>query len=545
MSSRSHRRTLPLATVLLALTTPAAPAIAAGNTPGHARAAHRRRSTFVLLAALFVLGGVPTAAVARSRPIPAAPKVAYASYWGGSGAEGCGPTRGADGSLYVTCGTDSPNLPRVGGIQSYQGKGDGYIAKLDPTGRHIVYATYLGSPGEDQIQAAAVDARGHLYISGFAANGFPTTPGAYDTTFNGAVGCCGDAFVAELSADGSRLIYSTFIGGTSDEGAGALALGHDGSVTLTGSTGSADFPTTPGVVDSTFNGGTGTFQDVPADAFAARLDPSGSRLVYSTYLGGSADDSGNGVALDHAGNAYYAGFTASPEFPTTPGALKTSLALGTLLNGFVTKLDPAGRLKWSTYLGGNVRDSAWGIGVDSRRHVYVSGSGIGGFPVTAGAVQGTFGGVRDWFVAKLDRRGSSLEWATYLGGSGIDGLSPMLRVDRRGDADVVGPTASSDFPTTPNAFQPANAGGFDLGIVQLDRHGRLRFSSYLGGSGDDDNAGAAPALDQRGNVYASGVTSSTDFPVTPGAIQPTYGGGEIDGLLAKVTLPRWSRMDAP
>ncbi len=211
------------------------------------------------------------------------------------------------------------------------------------------------------------------------------------------------------------------------------------------------------------------------------------------------------MALDRAGNAYYAGFTASPEFPTTPGALKTALAPGTILNGYVTKLDSAGRLKWSTYLGGNVRDSAWGIGVDSSRHVYVSGSGIGGFPVTADAVQGTFGGARDWFVTRLDRSGSSLEWATYLGGSDFDGLSPTLRVDQWGHADVVGPTASTDFPTTPNAFQPANAGGFDLGIVQLDRNGRLLFSSYLGGSGDEDNGAGAPGLDQRGNFGSPGM----------------------------------------
>ena len=251
------------------------------------------------------------------------------------------------------------------------------------------------------------------------------------------------------------------------------------------------------------------------------------------------------MALDHAGNAYYAGFTASPEFPTTPGALKTSLQPGTTLIGFVTKLDPAGRLKWSTYLGGNGLDSASGIGVDSSRHVYVTGTTIGGFPVTAGAVQATKGGARDWFVAKLDRSGASLDWATYLGGSDHEQFSPTLRVDHWGHADIVGPTESTDFPTTPNAFQPANAGGLDLGIVQLDRHGRLLFSSYLGGSGDDDNGASAPALDQRGNLYVGGVTSSTDFPVTPGAIQPTYGGGEIDGLLAKVTLPRSSRMDAP
>jgi hypothetical protein len=272
---------------------------------------------------LCVLGGVPSSAFAGSHPTPVWPKLAYVSYWGGTGGDGCGPTRGPDGSLYVTCGTDSPNLPRVGEIQSYQGKGDGYIAKLDRTGTHVVWATYLGSPGEDQVQSIAVDARGHVFVSGFAADGFPTTPGAYDTTFNGGVGCCGDAFVAELSADGSRLLYSTFIGGTSDEGAGALALGDDGSVVVTGSTGSAEFPTTPGAVGSTFHGGTGTFQDVPADAFAAKLDASGSRLIYSTFLGGSADDAGTSLVLDRAGNAYLAGFTGSPEFPTTPGALKT------------------------------------------------------------------------------------------------------------------------------------------------------------------------------------------------------------------------------
>jgi hypothetical protein len=175
----------------------------------------------------------------------------------------------------------------------------------------------------------------------------------------------------------------------------------------------------------------------------------------------------------------------------------------------------------------------------------VSGSTIGGFPVTAGAAQGTSGGRRDWFVAKLDRSGSSLDWATYLGGSDFEWPWPTLRVDQRGHADIVGPTVSTDFPTTPNAFQPANAGGLDLGIVQLDRNGRLLFSSYLGGSGDEDNGASAPALDKRGNFYVSGVTSSTDFPVTPGAIQPTYGGGDIDGLLAKVTLTRRSRMDAP
>jgi hypothetical protein len=166
----------------------------------------------------------------------------------------------------------------------------------------------------------------------------------------------------------------------------------------------------------------------------------------------------------------------------------------------------------------------------------VSGSTIGEFPVTAGVAQTTFGGVRDWFVAKLDRSGSALHWATYLGGSDFDGFGPTLQVDHHGHADVVGTTASTDFPTTRDAFQPANAGAVDLGIVQLDRRGGLRFSSYFGGSGEDDNVGTEPALDRRGRFYIGGVTNSTDLPVTRGAIQPGYGGGDIDGLLIQVAL---------
>src|SRR4051794_20625975 len=143
--------------------------------------------------------------------VRSAPQVAFASYLGGSSAEGCEFTRGPDGSLYATCGTESPDLPRVGGVQSHQGLEDGYIMKLDPSGRRIIYATYLGSSGQDEIDSLAVDAQGHLYVTGFADEGFPTTPDAFDRTFNGHSDCCdgqfGDAFVAKLSADGSRLLY--------------------------------------------------------------------------------------------------------------------------------------------------------------------------------------------------------------------------------------------------------------------------------------------------------------------------------------------------
>jgi hypothetical protein len=491
------------------------------------------RCTFALAAAALAL----PATVSAHHHDYGAPAVAYASYLGGLSNEGCGATPGADGHLYVACGTESPNLPRVGGVQSYQGLEDGYIAKLDRSGRRIVWSTYLGSPGQDEIDSMAVDARGHVFVTGFAGAGFPTTPGAFDTTFNGVGECCdglfGDAFVAELSPDGSRLLYSTFLGGSGHDRTNSLALAADGSVAVTGFTGSADFPTTRGALDSSFGGGTATFEDVPVDSFAAKLSPDGSRLVYSTYLGGSGDDVGNSVAVDDDGSAYYTGFTGSPEFPTTRGSLKPSYD-ATVLNGYVTKLDRGGRVAWSTYLGGTNRDSGWGIGVDAHHDVIVSGSSIGGFPVTPGAAQTTFGGVRDFFVAKLDRSGGRMDWATYLGGSEFDGLGPTLAVDEAGNADVVGPTLSTDFPVTRNAFQPQSAGGFDLAVSQLDRNGRLRFSSYLGGSGDDDNGGGGPGIDQRGNFYPGGATSSPDFPVTGGAFQPAFGGGDIDGLMIKI-----------
>ena len=169
----------------------------------------------------------------------------------------------------------------------------------------------------------------------------------------------------------------------------------------------------------------------------------------------------------------------------------------------------------------------------------VSGSSDGGFPVTPGAAQPLFAGLRDAFVAKLDRSGGRLKWATYLGGSELDGLAPTLALEADGDVDVVGQTNSADFPTTRNAFQARNAGGFDLTVSQFDRDGRWsRFSSYLGGSGDDDNGGLGSAGDGRGTFYSGGVTSSLDFPVTRDAFQPIFGGGDIDGLMLEIRFSR-------
>ena len=205
------------------------------------------RMVIVAAGVLLLLAGVPMSAYGHSPD----PRVAMPAS-GAAAAAGCEPTVGRDGSIYVTCGTDSPNLPGRPGIQAYQGQEDGvYIAKLDRTGTRIIYATYLGSPGNDEIDSAAVNASGHLYITGFAADGFPTTPGALDPTFNGAADCCGglfgDTFIAKLSTNGSRLVYSTFLGGS---GPSAQTRSPSAATAVSRSLASPAPPTTPPTVQS-------------------------------------------------------------------------------------------------------------------------------------------------------------------------------------------------------------------------------------------------------------------------------------------------------
>jgi Beta-propeller repeat len=316
-----------------------------------------------------------------------------------------------------------------------------------------------------------------------------------------------------------------------------VALAPDGSITITGFTASSDLPTTRGAAQRRYGGGTGQFEDVPSDGFAARLDPSGSRLLYSTYLGGANDDVGNAVTVDDAGAAYVTGFTASTDFPTTRGALDTANEPD-VTDGYVSKLDRNGRLVWSTYLGGTGYDFGFGVGIDHHRNVYVSGSTTGEFPVAPGAAQPEYRDNFDWYVARLDRSGAKLDWATYHGGTDFDGFTPTLAVDRTDHVDVVGATFSSDFPTTRDAIQRENAGGLDVGIARFGRDGRLLFSSYYGGSGDDDNGGSMPFVDPDVTLFLGGATGSHDYPVTPGAVQTTYGGGEIDGHVTAVAFGR-------
>jgi len=405
------------------------------------------------------------------------------------------------------------------------------VTKLHPTGSALVYSTYLGGSDSDLGLGIAVDSLGNAYVTGEARSAnFPTTSGAWQTASGGG----DDAFVTKLNPTGSALVYSTYLGGNSSDRALGIALNTLGDAYVTGSTRSTNFPTTLGAFRTAFGGGQN-------DAFVTMLYRTGTTIGYSTYLGGNDEDVGRGIAVDYLGSAYVTGFTwASTNFPTTPGAFQTAVHPGGP-DAFVTKLNPFGTaLVYSTYLGGNDFDFALGIGLDTLGNAYVTGATTStNFPTTPGAFQTAFGGL-DAFVTKLNPTGSALIYSTRLGGSQFE-EGRGIAVDTFGNAYVTGATGSTNFPTTPGAFQTSSGGGGDAFVTKLNPTGSaLVYSTYLGGRKDDDidniSRGVVAggiALDSLGNAYVTGDTRSNNFPATPGAFQTRYG-GSVDGFVAKI-----------
>jgi hypothetical protein len=260
----------------------------------------------------------------------------------------------------------------------------------------------------------------------------------------------------------------------------------------------------------------------------AALDPTGSTLLYATYLGGGNDDYGNGIAVDSGGNAYLTGATLSTDFPTA-NPLQPSNHGG--FDAFAAALDPTGSmLRYATYLGGSSTDLSLGIAVDSGGNAYLTGATLSTDFPTANPLQPANHGSLDAFVAALDPTGSTLLYATYLGGSGND-LGNGIAVDGGGNAYLTGDTLSTDFPTA-DPLQPTNHGGYDAFVAALDPTGStLLYATYLGGSDFDYSSGIA--VDGEGNAYLTGDTLSTDFP-TANPLQPTNHGSS-DAFVAKIT----------
>jgi hypothetical protein len=317
---------------------------------------------------------------------------------------------------------------------------------IDPV---LSYSTYLGGSGREDGAHITVDSSGNAYVVGdsFDTN-FPTTSGAFQTTFGGGYT---NAFVTKLNPTGSALAYSTYLGTSENYGYG-IAVDASGNAYVAGLTSSTNFPTTLGTFQTTNGGG--------RDAFVTKLNPAGSALVYSTYLGGSLQDYGYNIGVDASGNAYVAGSTSSTNFPTTPGAFQTTDGGGN--DAYVTKLNPTGSaLVYSTYLGGNSYDDGTGIGVDASGNAYVAGSTSStNFPTTPGTFQTTYGGGSyDVYVAKLNPAGSALTYSTYLGGNSQD-INSGIVLDASSNVYVTGSTSSSNFPTTSGAYQTTFGGGY-------------------------------------------------------------------------------------
>lgn len=402
---------------------------------------------------------------------------------------------------------------------------------IDPV---LSYSTYLGPSGG--VNSLAVDSSGNIYVTGGnTLAGFPVTSGAFQTTCPADCFPAGSAFVSKFNATGSSLIYSTYLAPSDGGGAFGVNIAVDsaGDAYVVGSTESPSFPTT-----------TGAFQTVCRDcvdggipysggAFVTKLNSTGSALVYSTYVSGSVDDSGHGIAVDASGNAYITGGTSSSDFPVTPGSFQQTYDSGG--DAFVSELNPTGSaLIYSTFLGGD-NSGGVGISVNSAGNAYVvGGTQSQSFPTTSGAFDtactkcssGTDSSghpLQDAFITELNTIGSALVYSTYLGGSDAD-FPEAIALDLSGDAYVTGVTYSDDFPTTTGAFQTAcggeNCGGelADAFISKLNPTGSaLVYSTYLGGSSYD--FAASIAVDSSGDAYITGGTTSVDFPITSGAFQ--------------------------
>ncbi|HEY5038399.1 MAG TPA: SBBP repeat-containing protein, partial [bacterium] len=365
---------------------------------------------------------------------------------------------------------------------------------------------------------------------------FPTTPGAFQTVFTGT--SLGNVFVTKLNPSGNALVYSTYLGGNGEpngsEGdkGNAIVVDVGGNAYVTGVTDSTNFPTTSGAYqigpgDVTGNG----------DVFVTKLNPTGTGLVYSTYIAGVGGEEGFALTVDSTGKAYVGGETNSNNFPTTAGAYQTTLLGGD--NGFISILNAAGNgLVYSTLIGGNSQDAGFGIAVDAGGNSYLTGETTStNFPTTTGAYQTIYGGTSDAFVAELRPAGGGagdLLYSTYLGGSGAD-IGGGIQLDSSGNIYVAG-TAGGNFPTTGGAYQTVYGGGTgDAFLACLRPAGTgfadLLYSTYLGGTGDD--SGGPIAMDSTG-IYLAGV-AGVNFPTAVGDYQTVYGGSS-DAFVSKLAI---------
>jgi hypothetical protein len=482
-----------------------------------------------------------------TRPLVIDPVLVYSTYFGSANLE-FGNSIAVDtvDAVYITGKIVSTSSPQASpGFDP----GDAFVMKINASGNSLAFLTYFGGNNLEEGLGITTDITGTYVTGSTASTNFPTL-NPYQSTFGGGLS---DAFVAKLDPTGCFILYSTYLGGSGagEEKGLSIAVDSANNALVTGKTTSTDFPRQNPLQSS--NGG-------GSDAFVTKFNASGSDLLFSTYLGGSGEDEGFGIAVDSADSPYVTGRTSSENFPV----VASSAYQTTKLNGFdafVTRLNLNGSLLlYSTYLGGsvglNATDEGRDIAVDSVGNAYVTGDTESiDFPITAGnAYQTLFGGVRDAFVAKINTVAAgaeSLVYSTYLGGSNDDG-GMSIAVGSRGDVHITGSTSSGNFPVV-NGLAQQKFGGIrncpspdgnvtqtlicrDAFVAELNTTltgaASVLFSTYLGGSLDD--VGLGIAVDSRGNSYVTGFTSSSDFPLVD-PMQPGFGGG-FDAFVARIAV---------
>lgn len=487
-------------------------------------------------------------------PLVLDPVLSYSTYLGGSnGDSGIAIAVDSAGNAYIAGATASVDFAITGGAfqKTFGGPGapplpyDVFVTKLNATGTAVLYSTYLGGNDYEVPQSIAVDSGGNAYVTGSVRSAnFPTTPGAFQTVRGDSV----NAFVTKLNAAGSSLIYSTYLGGSDinhtgaseDDGLG-IAVDPLGNAYVVGAARTSNFPTTSGAFQT-------AHQPRATQGFVTKFNSSGSGLVYSTYLTGSSFTVCSALAVDFAGHAYVAGYTADTDFPTmnpiqanrSGGFLTCSGGgdgFGPCIDAFVTELGSEGSsLIYSTYLGGSEFDYGSGIALDSLGNVYVTGRTFSvDFPTTMGAIQTARAGRSyDVFVTKITPSGTALVYSTYLGGADVD-IGNGIAVDASGNAYVVGTTSSEDFPAK-FALQSEKRGSGDAFVSKLNTTGtELVYSTYLGGA-KGGTAGYGVAVDNLGCAYVTGATSSGKFPTTSSAAQQAYA-SNFDAFITKLAMP--------
>ncbi len=459
----------------------------------------------------------------------ARPKPAGGTFLGGSGTDSISAVAtDAFGHIFVVGYTSSPDFLD-------DSPGGGFAAKLDSDGRTVIWSVSIGNVLPLDI---AVDDAGRAVIAGYTnAEDLPTSPAAFQPSNAGRL----DGFVARLSRDGQTLDWVTYLGGEDDDFILAVEL-RGGEPVVVGTTLSTDFPVTAGAYDTSFN--------LDEDAFVAVLDEDGSSLVWSTYLGGTLGNHALDVVINKFGEPIVVGTTEADEFPTTPGAMDTTMASGDRSNAFVAKLDSGGSsLIFSTYLGGDsdewhdLNTARFQVDVDDAGNPIVAGLTYSAdFPTTPDAFQRLSGGGRDAFVSKIDSTGSELLYSTYLGGTGWERANAVESVGENLIA-IAGATNSLDFPLGcrhPSKLLPGdNPDALFVALLDL-RRGTVT-GTIVGGSAQDWGGMSDMIVGRGESVIVVGGTRSSDFPIVGNCggeqcARPVHA-GEWDGLVVKMTLP--------